>query len=127
MVLKSVDAVVVRASDLDAGLRFYCDRLGLDLVWRSDSACGLSMNGGTELVLSTEHAPETDLLVDSVGDVVDLLVSGGGAVVAGPLDIPVGRLAVVDDPFGNRLTLVDLSKGTYATDEAGNVTGVASP
>jgi hypothetical protein len=29
-------------------------------------------------------------------------------------ELPVGRLAVVADPFGNPLVLVDLSKGRYA-------------
>jgi hypothetical protein len=36
----------------------------------------------------------------------------------------VGRVAVVADPFGNRLTLLDLSKGRYLTDADGIVTGV---
>ena len=34
------------------------------------------------------------------------------------------RGAVVADPFGNRLVLVDLSKGAYTTDADGSVTGV---
>ena len=45
-------------------------------------------------------------------------------MVGGPFDIPAGRVAVVADPFGNILVLVDLSKGRYVTDSAGNVTGV---
>jgi hypothetical protein len=36
----------------------------------------------------------------------------------------VGRLAVEADPFGNNLVLIDLSKGHYVTDAAGNVTAV---
>jgi hypothetical protein len=44
----------------------------------------------------------------------------------GPFDIPVGRVAVVADPFGNTLVLLDLSKGRYVTDGAGEVTGVTS-
>ena len=43
-----------------------------------------------------------------------------------PFDIPVGRVAVVADPFGNTLVLLDLSRGRYVTDDAGTVTGVAS-
>ena len=46
-------------------------------------------------------------------------------MVTGPFDIPVGRAAVVADPFGNVLVLLDLSKGRYVTDSAGNVTGVS--
>jgi len=34
-------------------------------------------------------------------------------------------VAVIADPFGNPLTVVDLSKGRYVTDAEGNVTGVA--
>ncbi len=44
-----------------------------------------------------------------------------------PQDITVGKVTVVADPFGNRLTLVDLSKGTYLTDQADDVTGLAGP
>ena len=47
-----------------------------------------------------------------------------GQVVTEPFDIPVGRLAVVADPIGNTLVLLDLSQGHYVTDAAGNVTAV---
>jgi hypothetical protein len=52
-------------------------------------------------------------------------VRARGRVLAEPTQIPVGRLAVVADPFGNALILLDLSSGHYETDEAGRVTGVA--
>jgi hypothetical protein len=45
-------------------------------------------------------------------------------VLIEPLDIPVGRVVVVAEPFGNTLVLPDLSKGHYVTDDMGNVTGV---
>ena len=48
-----------------------------------------------------------------------------GRVVTEPFDIPVGWVAIVADPFGNALVLLDLSKGRYATDTMGTVTGVA--
>ena len=44
-----------------------------------------------------------------------------------PFDIPVGRVAVVSDPFGNVLVLLDLSKGTYETNEHRDVTGISRP
>jgi hypothetical protein len=34
-------------------------------------------------------------------------------------------VAVVADPFGHPLTIVDLGKGRYVADAEGNVTGVA--
>ena len=45
-------------------------------------------------------------------------------MISPPGDIPVGRLAVVADPFGNTLVLLDLSRGRYAVDEDRNVTGL---
>src|ERR1022692_301173 len=44
----------------------------------------------------------------------------------GPSISPVGRLAVVTDPFGNDLVLLDPSKGRYITDDTKRVTGLAS-
>jgi hypothetical protein len=52
------------------------------------------------------------------------MVAAGGRVLSEPIPIPVGRLAVVNDPFGNTLILLDLSAGTYTTDDTGRVTGV---
>ena len=124
--LRGVDAVVVRVPDLKDGLAFYCARLGHPLVWRTADSAGLRL-GDTELVLSTTNGPETDLLVDSVVDACAEFVRVGGTVLVEPEAIPVGRVAVVQDPFGNRLTLVDLSRGTYLTDADGRVTGIAGP
>ncbi len=125
--LRKVDAVTVRVTDLDAGLAFYRDGLGQPLRWRNDDIgqAGLALGeGDTELVLSTEHAYEPNWLVDSVPDAVDALRALGATVLAEPADIPVGRVAVVLDPFGNALVLVDLSKGAYVTDADGQVRAV---
>jgi len=125
--LSGIDAVTVPVPDLDAGIAFYRDRLGHPLLWRHDQLgqAGLGLGTpGTELVLSTRHPYAPTWLVDSADDAAATMVAAGGQVVAGPSDIPVGRLAVVADVFGNELVLVDLSKGRYATDRHGNVTGV---
>lgn len=121
---RRVDAVTVPVPDLDAGLRFYRDALGHCLLWRNDAVgqAGLAVSGGdTELVLTTQLGYEPNWLVDDVADCVSLIAGGGGAVVVAPFDIAVGRAAVVSDPFGNRLVVVDLSKGRYQPD--GSVSG----
>lgn len=125
--LQKVDAVTIPVPDLDAGLRFYRDALGHELRWRNDQIgqAGLALPGSdTEIVLTTELAYEPDWLVASADDAVAVIRTAGGRVVAEPADIPVGRVAVVADPFGNKLVLLDLSKGRYVTDTAGRVTGV---
>ena len=119
---------MVRVPSVEAGLAFYRDRLGHKLLWRTPTAAGLLIDSsGTELVVSVDGGPETDLLVDSVDAAVALVVETGGFLVAPPEDIAVGRVAVVTDPFGNQLTLVDLTKGRFETDAHGNVTGVTQP
>jgi predicted enzyme related to lactoylglutathione lyase len=126
-VLRGVDCVEVPVPDLESGLAFYRDRLGHELIWRTPTAAGLRLPGAeTELVLTTERpAPEVDFLVTSVERAVAEIVAAGGAVRTAPFDMPVGRVAVVADPFGNALTILDLSKGRYVTDADGTVTGVA--
>ncbi|MEX2008463.1 MAG: VOC family protein [Candidatus Spechtbacterales bacterium] len=124
--LKKVDAVLVKVPDIETGINFYCKQLGQQLIWRKDTMAAVSL-GESELVLSTTLDPETDILVESVEEAVEAIVKAGGSVVVEVQDIPVGKAAVVKDPFGNHLTLVDLSKGTYQTDEAGNVTGLQKP
>ena len=122
--LRKVDCVQIPVPDLDAGLRFYRDGLGLELKWRHVTQAGLRL-GDSELVLQTERpGPEVDFLVDSAEEAVRRVEAAGGTVLSAPEDIPVGRVAVVADPFGNRLVLLDLSKGTFRTDHDGTVTGV---
>ena len=42
----------------------------------------------------------TDICVDSADDAADTARSAGGSMLAGPLDGPTGRLAVIADPAG---------------------------
>ena len=124
--LRKVDCVQIPVPDLDAGLRFYRDRLGLELKWRHVTQAGLRL-GDSELVLQTERPdPETDFLVDSAEEATRRVEELGGSVLSAPEDIPVGRVTVVADPFGNPLVLLDLSKGTFQTGPDGTVTGVVN-
>lgn len=126
-VLRKVDAVTVRVPDLDDGLRFYRDVLGHRLEWRNDAIgqVGLAVpDSDAEIVLTTRFETEPNWLVESVDTAVDVFRAHGGGIVVEASDIPVGRVAVVTDPFGNRLVLVDLSKGVYVSDADGVVTGV---
>ena len=125
--LRKVDAVTVRVPDLDAGLAFYADALGHRLRWRNDAIGQAAMalpDSDTEIVLTTVHGYEPNWLVDDVVEAAERIAAAGGQVLAPPIDIPVGRVGVVADPFGNVLVLVDLSTGRYATAADGSVTGV---
>ncbi len=125
--LRKVDAVTFRVPDIDAGLTFYRDALGHELRWRNDAIgqAALSVpDADTEIVLTTQHGYEPNWLVSSADDAAAEIEAQGGRILTPAFDIPVGRVAVVSDPFDNVLVLVDLSKGTYDVDDHGEVTSV---
>jgi catechol 2,3-dioxygenase-like lactoylglutathione lyase family enzyme len=128
--LQKIDAVTIPVPDLDSGLAFYRDRLGHPLVWRNDAIgqAGLGLPGSdSEIVLATGLNYEPNWLVSSAAEAAGAISAAGGRIISGPEEIAVGKLVVAEDPFGNVLVLLDLSKGLYLTDPAGQVTGVAEP
>ena len=124
---RRIDCIRLRVSDLEAALTFYRDRLGHELVWRSEQAAGLRMpDTDAEIVLHTEEpGQEIDLKVESAGAAAARFVEAGGTVLVPPFDIQIGRCVVVADPWGNPLVLLDTSKGLLITDEEGNIVGNA--
>jgi predicted enzyme related to lactoylglutathione lyase len=99
---RKVDCLQVPVPNLEAGLAFYCDRLGHELAWRTETQAGLRMLvTDAEIVLQTERpTPEVDVLVASVEEAVATIVDAGGDVVVPPFDIRIGRCAVIQDPWG---------------------------
>lgn len=96
--LLKVDAVTVPVPDIDSGLHFYRDHLGHALLWRDDATeqAGLGLpDSDTEIVLTTAHDYAPNWLVASVDEAAGTVIAAGGRVMAGPFDIPVGRVAVV--------------------------------
>lgn len=121
--IRKVDCVSLPVRDLDDALSFYRDRLGHELVWRTSSAVGLRLGDSeSELVLHTEdRPPAAELLVREVPAAITRFKEAGGSVLSGPFSIQIGRCAVVSDPWGNHLVLLDMSKGALQTDDQGNV------
>jgi len=122
---QKVDCIRLPVADLDAALAFYRDKLGHSLIWRTATSAGLALPGiETELVLHTEGGvPEVDLLVESADASAEEFCAAGGKVLSGLFDIQIGRCVVVQDPWGNELVLLDMSKGALNTDADGNVIG----
>ena len=127
--IRKVDCIQIQVPNLDAGLAFYRDQLGHQLVWRTERAVGLRLpDTDAEIVLQIERpGMEINLLVDSVDAAVARIVAAGGTVVVPPFEIQIGRCVVVCDPWGTQLILLDTSKGLLATDADGNVIGNLEP
>lgn len=123
--IRKVDCVRLYVPDLEAGLAFYCDELGHELLWRTGTSAGLRLpESDAELVLQTEdQRQEVDLLVESADESAKRVEQAGGKVIVPPFDIQIGRCVVLEDPWGNPLVLLDTSKGLLKTDADGNVIG----
>lgn len=124
---RKVDCLSLPVPDLDQGLEFY-QRLGHQLIWRSLTRAGLRLpDSDAELVLQTENAEiETDLAVNAVEPAVQRFIDAGGSVLVPPFPIAIGRCAVVTDPWGNKLVILDTSKGLLATTDNGAITDAIS-
>jgi catechol 2,3-dioxygenase-like lactoylglutathione lyase family enzyme len=126
---RKIDCLRLPVPDLDAGLAFYQEQLGHELIWRTATQAGLRLpDTEAELVLQIEQpTPEVDLLVTSVEEAVAVLIGVGGRLVVPAFDIQIGQCARVEDPWGNLLTLLDVSKGSLVTDPFGNVIDPLEP
>jgi hypothetical protein len=104
---KRVDCLSIPVPDIDA------------------EAAGLKLPGSNaELVLhGTDRPMETDPAVDSVPEALARFTSAGGRVLEDPFEILIGLCAVVADPWGNVLVILDASKGHLQVDESRRVIG----
>jgi predicted enzyme related to lactoylglutathione lyase len=120
-----VDAVQFYVPDIEAGVRYYGDILGHEIIRKTESAVGLRLSGSeAEIVIQNERDyQEIDLSVESANAAARRIEDAGGKIIVPPFDIQIGR-AVVEDTWGNRMVLFDSSKGHLVTDADGIVTGV---
>jgi len=113
--LRKIDCVLVRVGDLEAASEFYRRVFGLRELWRDAGSAGLGMpETDAEVVLHTMDLPpdlSVHYLVDDVDAAVAEYAARGCLVRTPPFDVPVGRGAVLEDPYGNAVCVLDLSRG----------------
>jgi predicted enzyme related to lactoylglutathione lyase len=115
--LRKIDSVVIGVNDLTEALNFYSDVFGLKPIWQDQNQgqAGLLFPASdSKIILYTDtEMPgrvEINYLVDDVEAAVQKYVDQGCEVLAEPFDTPMGRGAVIQDPFGVRLSIQDMSK-----------------
>ena len=114
--LRKIDCVLLRVENLEAAVTYYQEVLGLRPRWRHGLQVGLGLpETDAEIVLERGSAlPEeasVHYLVDDVRAAADYLEARGCSIRVAPFEIAIGRCAVVTDPFGNMLGLLDMTKG----------------
>jgi lactoylglutathione lyase len=114
--LRKIDCVMIRVDDIKAAMAYYTDVFDLRPVWWNDEAAGLALpETDAEIVLHRyEDIPspvEVYYLVNDVISAVQTLVARGCQMLVEPFDIAIGKCAIIRDPFGTRLCILDMTKG----------------
>lgn len=114
--LRKIDCVMIRVEDPQAAALYYSDVLGLRRIWQDETSVGLGFpETDAEVVLhcNSEIPSRVDVyyLVDDVVCSVGVLRQNGCTVLAEPFEIAIGKCAVVRDPYGMTLSMLDMSKG----------------
>lgn len=113
---KKIDCVMIRVPDVQTAMTYYADVFGLRPSWWSERSAGLVFpESDTEIVVHCEtdipSNVEVHYLVDDVTVAVQDYIAKGCKLLAEPFDITIGKCAVIADPFGNRLCILDMTKG----------------
>ena len=120
---KKIDCVMIRVNDVAVAEKFYCEVFGLKPLWSDRGAIGMGFpETDAEIVLHSNadipHNVEVHYLVDDVVAAVKICAESGCRVLEPPFDILIGKCAVIADPFGTSLCLLDMTSGrrpTYLT------------
>ncbi len=116
--LKKIDCVMVRVDDLSAARKFYEEALGLEPLWSDEHSLAFGMpETDAEIVLHDDPEIPRDCnvhyLVDDVLEAVKKLVQAGCTLSVPPFDVRIGKCAIISDPTGNSLNLLDMTKGRF--------------
>lgn len=111
-----LNLVVLRAPDIEAAARFY-SLLGLSFVKHAHGTGPehyAAETGGQVFELYPQTDPNASTTSTRIGfrvavldATVERLVQGGAKLLSPPKDSPWGRRAVVADPIGHRIELVE--------------------
>jgi lactoylglutathione lyase len=113
---KKIDCVMIRVDDVSVAEKFYADVFGLKPLWREAGAVGMNMpETDAEIVLHNSaeipNKVEVHYLVDDVVAAVKSYGEKGCRVLEAPFDVLIGKCAVIQDPFGTLICVLDLSSG----------------
>ena len=114
--LRKIDSIMMRVTDLEASARFYEKVMGLRRAWTDaeNQMVGFLFPGNdSELVIHTGPGPDSPSYSFSVEDVVEFCErfrERGYAVLMEPFKVRCGMYAVLADPDGNRINIIDLTK-----------------
>ncbi len=128
--LRKIDCIMIRVDDVEAAAAYYAQVFGLRPQWSGDDAIGLVFpETDAEIVIHRDpdipSPVEVHYLVDDVVAAVAHYTAQGCLVLVAPFDITIGKCAVIRDPFGTRLCILDMTKGPRLLNLTGSTTTVS--
>ena len=122
--LRKIDCIMIRVTDVEAAAAYYAKIFGLRPQWSGDGCIGLVFQEtDAEIVLHNDpdipSSVEVHYLVDDVVSAVAHLAAQGCQILVAPFPITIGNCAVIRDPFGTRLCILDMTKGPRPLNLAG--------
>ena len=115
---------MIRIEDVETAASYYADVFGLHPKWSGDGSIGLGLpETDAEIVLHSDpnipSSVEVYYLVANVVAAAADYAAQGCQVLVAPFDIAIGKCAVIRDPFGTRLCILDMTKGARPLNLAG--------
>jgi predicted enzyme related to lactoylglutathione lyase len=128
--LRKIDCIMIRVEDVETAAAYYARVFELRPRWSRDGAVGLGFpETDAEVVLHNDQeipsSVEVHYLVDDVVAAVAHVATQGCQILVPPFDITIGKCAVIRDPFGTRLCILDITKGLRPLNLAGTTTATS--
>lgn len=114
--LLKIDNVMYRVSDLKKAEEFYKNILGLKKVWEDNHAKMVGFvfeQSDSEIVIhANPDIPKSEYsyLVENVTAFCEEVKKQGYKVLLEPIDVRPGKYALIADPDGNEIPIIDLTK-----------------
>jgi lactoylglutathione lyase len=114
--LRKIDCLMIRVEDIEVSATYYAKVFGLRPKWSGEGAIGLVFpDTDAEIVLHRETTFPHQLkpITQSMMSLLPWLIMWrrGAKILVAPFDITIGKCAVIRDPFGTRLCILDNTKG----------------
>lgn len=113
--LLKIDNIMYRVKDLEAGERFYTEILGLKKVWedKERKMIGFQLDQSDAEIVIHNNPDLSDFefsyLVKNVEEFIEEREGQGLKLTFGPIGVRTGKYAVLEDPDGNQIPIIDLT------------------
>jgi lactoylglutathione lyase len=108
---------MIRVESVEAAAAYYARVFGLRPIWSGEGSIGLVFpESDAEIVLHSDPSipspVEVYYVVDNVLAAIRSCAKEGCEILVAPFEIHIGKCAVIRDPFGTRLCILDKTKGS---------------